>query len=70
VQPEVVPAEDIAVQTPAKKSRSKRKVNNTASEPEPVEALVTEGTQTEDGTDNAKPKSKPKARASKLKAQS
>jgi hypothetical protein len=68
--PEVVPAEDIAVQTPAKKSRSKRKVNNTASEPEPVEALVTEGTQTEDGTDNAKPKSKPKARASKLKAQS
>lgn len=67
--PQEVTAEAIAVKTDSKKSKTKRKPKDTASEPEPAEALVTEGQQQE-ATDNVKPKSKPKTRTSKLKAQS
>lgn len=62
-----VAAEDIPVKTDSKKSRSKRKPKDTASDPKPAEAVMTEGQQPED---NAKPKAKPKTRTSKLKAQS
>jgi hypothetical protein len=64
---EEVATEDIPVKADSKKSRSKRKTKDTASEPEPAEAVMTEGQQPDD---NAKPKAKPKTRTSKLKAQS
>jgi hypothetical protein len=62
-----VVTEDIPVKTDSKKSRSKRKPKDTTSDPEPAEAVLTEGQQPDD---NAKPKAKPKTRTSKLKAQS
>jgi hypothetical protein len=64
---EEVATEDIPVKADSKKSRSKRKTKDTASEPEPAEAVMTEGQQPDD---NAKPKAKSKTRTSKLKAQS
>jgi hypothetical protein len=63
-----ISAEDIPLKTDSKKSRTKRKPKDTASEPEPAEVVMTEGQQPESA--DAKPKAKPKTRTSKLKAQS
>ncbi len=63
-----ISAEDIPLKTDSKKSRSKRKPKDTASEPKPAEVVMTEGQQPESA--DTKPKAKPKTRTSKLKAQS
>lgn len=64
-----VSTEDIPIKLGNKKTKTKRKAKDTEREPEPAETLATEGQQQE-ATNNAKPKSKPKNRTSKLKAQS